>query len=266
MPERDLEGRLAAIADHGARTGRLAPAATVRARGDRRRRRRHAATGALGVTLLGALGVAIALGQPRGHARPEQPGLPATASTSATTAPATPSTSKGTPPSSRPSGPAVLSGDRQVHFYVLDKGTEVPESLVDVLPDGRVGIGSDFGDRGLFVPRPTTSSGDVYQILTAKLRTGGQPLCLAVQANGSKPLTVVTAACDTGASDQLFVLHEQGKDNQGRTMYGIENQAAFLQYDPDGNSGLIAEELGDAPLDSTWVLIDNGPATLPDLD
>jgi hypothetical protein len=77
---------------------------------------------------------------------------------------------------------------------------------------------------------------------------------------------VVATACNWAAPSQLFSFYDKGKDNQGRTMYGIENQAAFLQYNPNGNSGLIAEELGDAPLDSTWVLIDNGPATLPDLD
>jgi hypothetical protein len=280
MPDRDLDTGLAALYHHGRRTGHLAAAAAVRARADRRRRRLHASGGALGVALLGALSVAIALGQPRGHAGPERPGAPTTppASTAtaapshpATTAPAAtaPTTSTGAPPSSRPAGPSsvppVLSGNRQVYFYVLHKGEEVPELLLDVLPGRRVDIDADYGDAGLFVPRPAPSGGGLYQILTAKLRTGGEPLCLAV-SNGAGPLKVVTAACDARSKAQLFSIYDEGKDNQGRTMYGVENQSAFLQYDPNGHIGLYAEELGDASLDTTFVLIDRGPQTLPDFD
>jgi hypothetical protein len=265
MRERNVGADLAALAEHGSRTGQLAAASAVRARADRRRRRRHVAGGALGVALLGALSVATALGQPGSHARPEPPAASATAPTSAASrGPATPS---GTPPTGGRKSPAVrpgvLSGDRQVYLFVLDKGSEVPESLLNVLPGGRVGIGADFGDAGLFVPRPVASGGNLYQILTAKLRTGGQPSCLAVRADGSKPLTVVTAACDAADQAQLFVWHNEGRDNQGRTMYGIENQSAYLQWNPQGNSGLIAEELGDASLDTTFVVIDHGKADLP---
>ena len=269
MRERDLGAALAALAAHGSRNGQLAVAAAVRARADRRRRRRHAATGALGVLLLGALGAGIALGQPRdaGH---EQPGETAVHPTPAVTTPGTgaPSTSNSTPPSSRPTGtttrphPMVLSGSRQIFLYPLYKGEEVPDSLLEVLSGGRVGIGSSFADTALFVPRPTTPGGDAYQILPAKLHSGGEASCVAVTTNGSKPLTLVTAACDAADPKQLFAFEDTGRDNQGRTMFGIRNGDAYLYWNPTGTGGLIAEELGDASLDTTFVVIDRGKASL----
>jgi hypothetical protein len=70
MPEQDLLQGLAALAEHAGRTGRLDAATAVRARADRRRRRRYVASAALGVVLTAVFGVGIALGQPKQSPEP----------------------------------------------------------------------------------------------------------------------------------------------------------------------------------------------------
>jgi hypothetical protein len=163
-------------------------------------------------------------------------------------------------------GSAALSGDRQFYFFVLDKGVEVPESLLAATSGGRVEVNGDFSGRALFVPSPTSPGGKEHLIKTGKLRAGGEALCLKIRNNGSSPLTVVTAACDAGDKTQLFLLDKSGKDNQGRMTYAIRNGDAFLQWNPTGTAGLIAEELGDAKLNTTFVMIDRGKSTVPQLD
>ncbi|RZU49784.1 hypothetical protein EV385_1538 [Krasilnikovia cinnamomea] len=272
MPEHDLDRGLAALARHAGHNGRLAPAADLRARADRRRKRRYAATGALGAVTAVALGVGIAAAQPHGAGpAPAPPAAPASPSRSAIPTPSSPAPSESTsrtatpPTSGKPSrqDPAVLAGKRQVFLFVLHKGEEVPESVVAVTSSGRVGVTADYGDRALFVPVPTAPSSSEHLIKTGKLTAGGEPYCLRVRGNGSDPLTVVTAACDTRDPAQRFTFAEHGRDNQGRMTYAIRNGDAYLQWNPTGTSGLIAEELGDGNLDTTFVLIDRGAATLP---
>jgi hypothetical protein len=45
--------------------------------------------------------------------------------------------------------------------------------------------------------------------------------------------------------------------------YAIRNRDAFLQWNPTGTDGLIAEELGDSKLNTTFVLVDRGKSTVP---
>ena len=281
MSDDNLDHGLAAIADHGHRTGRLAAASELRARGDRRRRRRYAATGAFGVVLAGALGVGIALARPPTDT-PSPPVAsasdPAPASAPPSVIPsAAPSTS---PPVSRPpsrppaspsrpaSGGGVLSGDRQVFFFVLDKGSEVPESVPAVTSGGRVNITADYGDRALFVPVPKSPGSKQFLIKTGKLRSGGEALCLQVQSNGSDPLTLVTKACDTGEKDQSFKFDENGRDNQDRMTYLISVDGLYMRYDPNGpaGTGLIVQESGEGDDLTSFVIIDRGKATIPALD
>jgi len=186
-------------------------------------------------------------------AAPSSPAASPTAQVTKTTKPAT-------------AGKPVLPADRQFFFYVLDKGVEVPESLLSAASSGRVEVNGDYGGRSLFVLVRNSPTSKDYLIKTGKLRKGGEALCLKVRSNGSDPLTVVTAACDSGDRTQLFQFDNEGRDNQGRTTYGIRNDDAFLQWNPTGTSGLIAEELGDAKLNTTWVAIDRGKSTVPALD
>jgi len=175
-------------------------------------------------------------------------------------------TTKPAAPAAPATGKPVLPADRQFFFYVLDKGVEVPESLLSAASSGRVEVNGDYGGRSLFVLVRNSPGSKDYLVKTGKLRKGGEALCLKVRSNGSKPLTVVTALCDAGDRTQLFQFDNEGKDNQGRTTYGIRNGDAFLQWNPTGTRGLIAEELGDAKLNTTWVAIDRGKSTVPALD
>jgi len=172
-----------------------------------------------------------------------------------------PAVAKTTQASAAGSGP--LSGARQVYFYVLNDGQEVPESSLAVSSSGRVEVTEDYSGRALFVPTP---SGSKYLIKTGTLRAGGEALCLKARISGSNPVTIVTGDCDAGDKNQLFTFLKQGKDNQGRMTYAIGNGDAFLQWNPTGTFGLIAEELGDAKLHTTFVAIDRGKSTVPALD
>jgi hypothetical protein len=86
---------------------------------------------------------------------------------------------------------------------------------------------------------------------------------MGVKTNGSGSLTIEAAACDTGRAGQLFTITAQ-KTKDGHPTYAISNRGAFLQVSARGE--LIAEELGDAPLKTTFGFADNGPSTLPILD
>jgi hypothetical protein len=155
-------------------------------------------------------------------------------------------------------GGDVLDGGRQVVIAPIPGG----ESILAVDDKGRLGPADGDVDKGLFVLTPANGK---HQIRTAAPDPGGEASCLGVKQNGSDPLTVVATACDTSRAGQLFTIKpEKKKDSKGRPTYAISNQGAFLQV-ADGY-GLIAEELGDSPLRTTYSLVDNGPATLPSLD
>ena len=158
-------------------------------------------------------------------------------------------------------GGAKFTGKTQYYFFVLDKKVEVPESLLAATSDGKVEVNGDFSGKALFVPVPAAPGSQDFLIKTGQLRRGGEALCLQVKRSA-----VVTAACDAADRAQIFRFDNLGKDNQGRTTYGISSQGAHLQWDPNGTRGLIAEEVGDAPLDTTWVAIDRGASTVPVLD
>jgi hypothetical protein len=163
-----------------------------------------------------------------------------------------------TPTAKPPTGDAVLTGKRQI----VIRPVQSTESIVAVDDKGRLNLTDGDTKKGLFVLTP---SGDKFLIKTAKAELNGEPSCMGVKNNGTGPLTVVAAACDTSRPGQLFTITTQKpKDKSGHPTYAISNQDAFLQISPQ--HGLIAEELGDAPLRTTYAFADNGPAALPNLD
>jgi hypothetical protein len=153
-----------------------------------------------------------------------------------------------------------------VFFVPLDKGATVPDSVPAVTSTGRVDITEDFGDRALFVPVPKSAGSTEFLIKTGKLRSGGEPLCLQVQGNGSNPLTLVTKACDAAETNQLFKFDENGPDKQDRMTYLISVDGLYLHYSPGGRYGLIVEEPGEGDDLTSFVIIDRGGAALPALD
>jgi hypothetical protein len=160
-----------------------------------------------------------------------------------------------------PSG--FLDGKRQVFFLPRLDETELPDSVLAVTNGGRVQVTDGYTERALFVPVPKARGAKERLIKTGKLRTGGEPLCLQVHANGADPLTLITAPCDAGDPTQLFLFEPSGEDEEGRTTYGVRNRDAYLQWHALGATGLVVEELGDSELDTTFSLQDQGAATLP---
>ena len=182
----------------------------------------------------------------------------ATGSKPAGSKPADSKPSGGTKAAAGKSKDPILAGRRQVVIKPIPSF----ESIVVVDAKGRLSLTDGEAEHGLFVLTPV---GDKYQIKTAKAGAGGEPSCMGVKSNGSASLTVEAAACDAGRAGQLFTITRQkGKDADGDPTYAISNRGAFLQVFP--KSGLIAEELGDSPLKTTYAFVDNGPATLPSLD
>jgi hypothetical protein len=175
---------------------------------------------------------------------------PAGSSPAAPAASAVPAATKAAG-SKAPASP-ILAGRRQI----VIKPVPSFESIVAVDAKGRLGLTDGAAEHGLFVLTPV---GDKFQIKTAKVGAGGEPSCMGIKKNGTGSLTVVAAACDTSRSGQLFTITRQTK----KPTYAISHESAFLQEFP---SGLIAEELGDAPLKTTYEFVDNGPSELPSLD
>ncbi|AGL14270.1 hypothetical protein [Actinoplanes sp. N902-109] len=151
----------------------------------------------------------------------------------------------------------VLAGKRQI----VIKPVQTDESILAVDPKGRLNATDGEAEHTLFV---LSKKGDKYLIKTAKADSSGEPSCMGIKTNGNDPLTVVATACDASRAGQLFTVRKQDKKDNGRTTYAIDNQGAFLQIAPD--FGLIAEELGDSPLRTTYTFVDNGKSTLPALD
>ncbi|WP_285472874.1 hypothetical protein [Actinoplanes sp. NBRC 101535] len=145
----------------------------------------------------------------------------------------------------------ILTGKRQVVIKPLPSF----ESIVGIDGKGRLDLIDGEPAYGLFVLSPV---GDKYQIKTAKAGDGPKAACIGIRNNGSNPLTAVATTCDAKRAGQLFTLVAQTAKDNGRPTYGIHNQGAFLQYFP--RTGLIAEELGDANLATTFSFVDNGPA------
>lgn len=273
MTGNDLHDSLAALADHAQRTARLHPAATIRARGDRRRVQRRTATGALSLAFVAALGVGVASALPGGGDDGDRgpATLPPTASATQTPTPSetptptetptpseTPSVTQIPTPSEtpspdttgkRPPADAVLNGTRKVVIVPVPSF----ESVLHVNDAGRLSLTDGGSDTTLFAVAP---AGDKFQI---KLVTAGKATdsCLRVRTNGSQSLTVVKATCDAAADDQLFEVDLLDRDDAGRGRYAISNLSAYLQVTQRGD--LIAEELGDAELTTTFRLVDNGP-------
>jgi hypothetical protein len=165
------------------------------------------------------------------------------------------------PSPSNLSAAELLSGKRQVEFApVVGKEQTGAGQVMSVTKAGRADVGKDGGDRALFVPVETRPRSERFLVKTGKLVKGGEPYCLEVTANGSSPLTVITAACDAGEKNQQFRFQKQ-KDG-----FLVSSDGVYLYWRPNGKYGLIAQESGEGDDLTTWQLHDQGPATVPDLD
>ncbi|WP_326562043.1 hypothetical protein [Micromonospora sp. NBC_01796] len=218
-------------------------------------------TGAVMLACSGAL-MACEGGTTPGAAGTSSAAATVTATPSATTGGTAPGTATVAPPSGKaPAAPpapagapsAELSGKREVTI-VRAQASEGGVSLDDRLIEA-----DDNSGRQLFVPTPI--GGDKY-LIKAYTRANNHPAAdeascwQAYNPGNGGSLTVEGALCDAKNPAQQFTIIPNGKGS-----YGISNNSAYLQHSP--TNGLILEELGDAPLRSTFRFVDNGPARRP---
>jgi hypothetical protein len=166
------------------------------------------------------------------------------------------------------SGEGVFSGTRQV--YLLPKNSE---ATLGVVQDGKIGLSEGFGDAELFVLTAVKPGGDQYWIRTAKLRKGGEALCLSAKlGSGGAPGIVRTTLCNASAADQLFRFRKTGESN-GKPTYTIyTGKDTFIVQDPTGEiadtgTGVAAVSIGEGTpdIDTPFVLADKGKASMPTL-
>lgn len=157
-----------------------------------------------------------------------------------------------------PAAGPIFKGERQVAIV----RAQASEGTLSLMDNGRLGeVDGDEG-KSLFVLAPLGKDKYLIRTATPDSATGGEPSCWKVyNPNTTASLTVRKAACDTRNAAEQFTVKASGKQN-GKTTYAISNRSAYLQYFPQ--SGLIMEELGDAPLLSTFKIVDNGPAPILD--
>ncbi|WP_328346390.1 hypothetical protein [Micromonospora sp. NBC_00421] len=154
-----------------------------------------------------------------------------------------------TPPKTS-SAPRGFTGTRQ--YTIVRVGSfEGGLSLTD---SGRLAEVDDDQGRQLFVPTPL---GQQKYLIKAYARGSAGPLCWRVHNPGNtQPLVVQAATCKADDPRQQFEIITA---TSGTTpSYLISNAGAFLRN--SARSGLILEELGDAPPTSSFRFNDNGPA------
>jgi len=195
------------------------------------------------VALIGALGACGAAAPPGGA--PGAPVPPAPNLTSGV---------DGVPVASTPGPgatvPPVLTGRRQVTMVRVGSF----ESGLSLTDAGRLAEVDDDQGRQLFVPTP--QAGQKF-LIKAYARTSAGPLCWRVHNPGNtQPLVVRAATCTATDPRQLFDIATTSAG--GTQSYLISNAGAFLRH--SSRSGLILEELGDAPPTSSFRFVDNGPA------
>ena len=152
---------------------------------------------ALGATVLSA--ALLGCATPAGTAGPGD--APASVSDVGSASPDGQATSRPTAAGDATEG-GVPEPNQAFMLQAQDRGTEEP--VLTVAASGRIGTypgGADVGDREQFVLVPRSGGATSYLLKTAKLRTGGEPLCVGVRAG-----VLQIVACDAGDSSQFVAL------------------------------------------------------------
>ncbi|GAA0815465.1 hypothetical protein [Spirilliplanes yamanashiensis] len=130
------------------------------------------------------------------------------------------------------------------------------EGAIAVLPDGSLGEIDGTEGRENFVLAPTRNG--TFLIKTLQRDVTAEPDCWRLHnPDNGQPLRVRAAACDAADRNQRFTIREISPD-----VYAISIFDAYLQASP--TRGLILEELGDAPLTTTFTLVVRGAAPVLD--
>ncbi|MEV4821461.1 serine/threonine-protein kinase [Micromonospora sp. NPDC049274] len=190
-----------------------------------------------------------------GRSKPDPTGSTA-AGSSGPTGPAatasTPKPSSGTPTRS-PSASgdpsrAILAGQRRIllHVVEVDRDLSLPSY-------GELETGDGTGKDALFVLEPV---GVDYMIKSVNPEIAHRP-CLGVKIDAKENKLLVGTDCRPTAAT-LFAISSEAKDDKGRTSYVISNdEYGVVQWSPT-RKHIYVEFLGDAPIDTTFSLVDRG--------
>ncbi|RAO36796.1 Non-specific serine/threonine protein kinase [Micromonospora saelicesensis] len=214
------------------------------------------------VTALGATAAVIAVLVPaflfgphllNGLSKPDRAG--STPSGSATTS--GPAATTSTPASGKPSASssasadptqAMLAGQRRIllHVVEIDRDLSLPSH-------GEVEVGNGTGKDALFVLEPV---GVDYMIKSVNPEIAHRP-CLGVKLDSQGYKSLVGADCRPTKAT-LFAIDRDGKDDKGRPSYAIiSDEYGPVQWSPTKRE-IFVEFLGDAPLITTFSLVDRG--------
>jgi hypothetical protein len=151
--------------------------------------------------------------------------------------------------------PDPFTGDRKVTLSPQDH-----EFALTVSKDGSISSTERWGKRSMVVPVPL--GGDRYWLQTAHLRRGGEPLCLKLTKKA-----VVTDACDSSARHQRFAFTDAGDTEGGDPTYTIRTGGNRYLVVTDG-ARFAPAQIGEGTpdIDTPFLLVDRGRASLPALD
>ncbi|MCX5065854.1 protein kinase [Micromonospora lupini] len=214
-------------------------------------------------TLLGATAAVIAVVVPAslfgpklldGRSTPDRAGSTAATGGPATSGPAATASmpASGTPAASPSTSVdptnAMLAGQRRIllHVVEIDGDLSLPSH-------GELEVGNGTGKDALFVLEPV---GVDYMIKSVNPEIAHRP-CLGVKRDAKGNKTLVGADCRPSDAT-VFALSREGKDDKGRTSYTILNdEYGVVQWSPTKKE-IYVEFLGDAPIDTTFSLVDRG--------
>ena len=121
--------------------------------------------------------------------------------------------------------------------------------------DGELTVGDGTGKDALFVLEPV---GVDYMIKSVNPDIAHRP-CLGVKLDPEGYASLVGAECEpTGAT--VFSISREGRDDKGRTSYSIISEKYGVVQWEDTEKEIYVQEMGDAPIDTTFSLVDRGAA------
>ncbi|MEV4717486.1 protein kinase [Micromonospora noduli] len=214
------------------------------------------------LTALGATAAVIAVLVPAflfgphllsGLSKPDRTGSTPSGSPTTSGPAATTSTPASGRPSASPSASvdptqAMLAGQRRflLHVVEIDGDLSLPSH-------GEVEVGNGTGKDALFVLEPV---GVDYMIKSTNPEIAHRP-CLGVKVDSKGYKSLVGADCRPTKAT-LFTIFREGQDDKGRASYSIINEEyGPVQWSPTKKE-IFVEFLGDAPLDTTFSLVDRG--------
>ncbi|MEU1590474.1 serine/threonine-protein kinase [Micromonospora sp. NPDC005710] len=223
----------------------------------------RAASGRRGwLTALGATAAVVAVLVPaflfgpqllRGQSTPGPSGSPTSGSPTSSGPAASASASASGTPTASPSASvdptrAMLAGQRRLllHVVEIDRDLSLPFH-------GELGVGNGTGKDALFVLEPV---GVDYLIKSVNPEIAHRP-CLGVKIDAKGYKSLVGTDCRPIAAT-LFGISREAEDDKGRPSYALVNdEHGVVQWSPTKKE-IYVEFLGDAPLDTTFSLVDRG--------